>query len=437
MGYLCEADNAAKGQAPNGRAQQNPKKINPNGPAPKPTPTQTTPPNQTQPPPHLDDWFCSFPNCQRDQLASSKSCLNCHKPRPKTVQSDSPLTKKLGPTKNDQKLIKEIVEAPEAEDGEGEKKKTQEEEDDNYLAQLKKIQEMALVIPHPKTNMQKEIEGRAAEITQLEAKAATRGTKKISELATSETSHEEKYQKEMKILREKLGKAEEAVKMTISNKKLRLEENVQRMKAQEEKINTSFDKFHTDEEEKRVKIEEEMKKGEEIHKETMKTIKEARIKAGGGDATAGLEEGQHLIAVPVGMPLLGPVQISHGIVKDRLEALAQQGGIMQGISPELIQLFATVMSGLMEQNAVTPAPFKPDGTAAAAPSSSSTTETRSNGAAAAVPVHKPSKPEEPLGQLKGKRGADNSEEETGTGEAFQKQHKDEGTVGEAQAVDNQ
>ena len=55
----------------------------------------------------------------------------------------------------------------------------------------------------------------------------------------------------MKILREKLGKAEEAVKLTINNKKLRLEENVHRMKTQEEKINTSFDKFHAGEVEKR------------------------------------------------------------------------------------------------------------------------------------------------------------------------------------------
>ena len=405
LGYLCKADNKAGGQVPNGgQARQNPKKTNPNGPAPKPNPTQTaTSPDPPPPPPqpHQEDWYCSYHHCQYPNLVGSKVCKHCNTPRQKVPPTTSPLTQRLSPTKSDKKLIDSAAE-PEVVDGTG-ASAAEEESQQKYLAGLRKQQEIAIQFAFP----QAQVEQLAADIAKLEAKQATKQTKNTADFAKSEAAHEETYQREDKKLKEEETKGEEAVRLTAGNRKARKEENRIRYEEEQKKIDASFGKFDADEAAKLAKTRETRAAAAKTHSTTMEQLRAARYKATGGVEQVSLQPaaGNILVEIPAGLPLISPSQLNLPGIQGRLEALAQPGQLIHGIDERLLKVLASLMHGMMEETAVLPTPF----VQAQVPQSSC-------GPAAAV-SHTPK-------NTTGKRPAEHSEDEKGTGEALAKQPKD-------------
>ena len=336
-------------------------KRNAHGPQPQPPPNRNTPPTAAAtttpppPPPYQDEWFCSNPPCQKPQLASAKPCYLCQTVRQKIPNPVSPLTQKIGLSKADQKLMDEQKAAEDQADGVGTTEDTageQQEEEANYLVYLKKTQELAHEFKKPPPAMQKMIEDRAAEIKKLEATAATRQAKSTSGIATSELRHEKKYQDELKILKEKLQKEEEGIKMTAANWKTRKEEEQERSKQQQEKIDTTFKKFGEDAVARKLKVEEEMKKMAEIHMDTMEKLKASRSS---GEPAPGVqpEEGMVLVPVPRGVQLISPAQLSLPIIVSRMEAAAAIGGL-QGITPEAFRFLAQFINTMVVEAGVLP-----------------------------------------------------------------------------------
>ena len=410
LGYLCQADKGAGGKTI--QNHQNPKKKNVNGPAPKPTPTQSSPPNPNQPL-HQDDWFCSYHHCQKPQLATSKVCTHCQTPKkkdPKAVGT-SPLVAKVDLTIKDKKLI-DMAGSPPADGAaavsieEVEKQKLEVEKEKKYLEGLQKQQEIAIQFDHPK----EQIEERAAEIKKLQQKEATKISKSTADLATSELTHEQTFQREDKKLKEEEAKAEEAVRMTLINQEERLKEEVERSKLQQEKIKESFTRFHADEVEKLKKIKATRAEMEKTHLASMTQLKNARVKASGGEeaqTTAQPAEGNVLVELPAGMALISPHQLNRGGIESRLLALAQPGQLIHGISPDQLTVIMNLMLGIMEETAVVPEPFEPPSPDKGAGSSGTVPAQSSSAAAAEVRVPK--------------RFAARSASENGTGEAFQKE----------------
>ena len=149
---------------------------------------------------------------------------------------------------------------------------------------------------------------------------------------------------------------------------------------------------------------------EKTHLATMAHLKNARVKASGGEeaqTTAQPAEGNILVEVPAGLALISPHQRNRGGIESRLLALAQPGQLIHGISPDQLTVIMNLMLGIMEETAVVPEPFEPPSPDKGAGSSGTVPAQSSSAAAAEVRVPK--------------RFAARSASENGTGEAFQKE----------------
>ena len=403
----------------NPNRNQNKKKQNKNGPKPQPPPppppfAPTTPTTPTAAL-HSDDWFCKNPPCGRAQLAADKACKHCQTQRPKDVQvAVSPLTQKLGLTKTDQKLIG--VQA----DGGVEEAKAQ-EADRNYLTDLRKTQETALEYQNPPPALKQQTEQRAAEIKKLEAKAATWQTKNTSDLAKSELTHEEKYQNIMKNLNEELLKAEDNIRMTTLNKKNRIEEEQLRSKMQLEKIEVTFKKYGEDTAGIRDKVKERIQEAQKVHTESMETLSNARAN---GTAPPGqvAEDGMVLVPVQKGTAIISPVQLNQDKINARLAAVVSQGGMLEGMNPNVVQYLADFMFAMVSEAAVLPEqnPTTTPQAAPPAPSAAGGTGTTPTGAAGGS-----------NGTASPDQNMNTSQDDSGTGEADPKQRRRELTEEQA------
>ena len=131
------------------------------------------------------------------------------------------------------------------------------------------------------------------------------------------------------------------------------------------------------------------------------------MKATGTELANQTEEGMVMVPVPLGIALISPAQLNRNVIVDKLRNARQQGGMLAAIDPNILDLVVNLLEGLLEDTAVLPE--QNPGSAAAA--SSSAMDTTAGLEQAAV-------------RTAGKRPADISPNEIGTGEALAKQQRD-------------
>ena len=225
--------------------------------------------------------------------------------------------------------------------------KEKREWDAGYLASMIRMQEEAIKYKHPK----KDIEDRATLISQLERKAATLTAQVGADLSQIELTHEQKYAKELSVLKEKRGKAAEKVRMTDVHWKERLQDEDKRHKDSKENIGKSFVKFAADAKEE---LEKEDLAITELNKEHQAVI--ARVQAANkvskGEEIAA--PGMVSLQVPEGIGLISPKQLTPEHIQQALMQAAGPNGFLHGTNPQMLAGAAELFQTLLNVSAVVP-----------------------------------------------------------------------------------